>query len=152
MPGPKTKIRVMVEIIANVFVPWWLLIYLLLVLLLSGFSLLEPNKGGLVSAFSSIFSLVCIFVFSIGFYHSPLAEFFGFFLLPMVLIGILWEFTQSVRGTEKAQELLKGEKDLTEEERGLLLNAGIFLNALIVVPGYIMGIMLCLNYIKGLAG
>tara|TARA_B100001989_G_scaffold252785_1_gene236198 strand:+ start:37 stop:471 length:435 start_codon:yes stop_codon:yes gene_type:complete len=142
----------MVEIISDVFVPWWILLYLLFVLILSGFSLVEPLQEDYVAAISSIFSIVCIFVFTIGFYHKPLADFFGFFVIPMTIVGISWEFGQSVRGTEKAEKLLEEEKELSDEERGFLINAGIFLNAAIVVPGYVMGLMLCFDFLKGLTG
>lgn len=142
----------MVEISPDVLVPWWLLIYLLFVLILSGFTMAETLKEDHVAAISCVFSLISIILFSIAFFHKPLADFFGFFVIPIAIVGMSWEFTQAVKGTEKAQKILEDEQDLTEEERGLLVNAGIFLNALIVVPGYIMGLWLCYQFLSSFGG
>lgn len=112
----------------------------------------ETLKEDYIASISSVFSLISIVVLSFAFFHQPLADFFGFFVIPIVIVGISWEFTQAVKGTEKAEKILEDEQDLTEEERGFLVNAGIFLNALIVVPGYIMGLMLCYQFLSSLVG
>jgi len=112
----------------------------------------ETLKEDYIASISSIFSLISIITLSLAFFHKPLADFFGFFVIPIVIVGVSWEFTQAVKGTEKAEKILKDEKDLTDEERGFLVNAGIFLNGLIVVPGYLMGLILCYKFLSSLVG
>lgn len=97
------------------------------------------NKNELIS---SVFSLICICVFTLGFFNAFIANILGYLVIPMACVGIYWEFTRAIIETKLAEEELEKEGDLSEGERSALLNLAIGFNALIVVPGYVMGLML----------
>ena len=94
---------------------------------------------------ASLLSLISLFTFVVGFYNPPVIQFSGLLIIPMTLIGIYWEFTRAVQETGYAQDELAQEPDLSDGERAVLLNVAIGFNALIVVPGYVMGIILSFN-------
>ncbi len=97
----------------------------------------------------SIFSLLSICVCVSGFFNPVIAGFLGLLLVPIVVMGLYWEFVQAVRDTSKAQEEIEKDQELDEWERNALLNVGIALNAALVVPGYMFGVLICARLLSG---
>lgn len=130
--------------------PWWALSYLGVVFALSFAGAFSGFRTDPAAAVSGLFSSASVFVFVIGIFHPPLAAYFGWFLVPMVVIGIMWEFNRAVFETNSAEKELRDEIDLTDEERVFLINFAVALNALIIVPGYMCGVKLCFDLLAGL--
>lgn len=95
-------------------------------------------------------SLFSICVLSLALFNPIIADFLGLFLLPITAIGISWEFSRAERGTVTAKRQLSEEVDLSEEEQAFMLNLALGLNALVVVPGYAAGLILCFNMLTNL--
>ncbi len=126
-------------------VPWWAVLYLTVLFAFTVAGIIEDwtrnPRGTCSSAISCFFSIV----FVIGYFNAPWAAKFGWVLIPMVIYGLMWEFYASVRETGQAEQELKTYEDLTDEEKSFLLNMAIVFNALIVLPGYLAGIKLCVD-------
>ncbi len=131
--------------ISNVGLPWWAWLYLLLVMgtFVAGFFAEEKFDNSDIT--SSVFSFFSICVFVIGFFNPSIPAFLGYLIIPMTFIGMYAEFTRAVIETRLAEEELSKDNDLDDSERKFLLNFAIALNAFIVVPGYAMGLILCIN-------
>ncbi len=140
----------------DITLPWWAWAYLVLVLGVYAASFFsdedvqgEFDRDDIIS--SSI-SLFCICVFVVGFFNSSVTDFLGFMVIPMVGVGVFWEFTRAVRETGLAQRELDGEQDLTDGERRFLLNIAVGFNAVLVVPGYMVGVLLAANAFQVILG
>ncbi len=129
--------------LSTIYMPWWAWGYLLITIsvFMLGLAVDRSRSGNKI--FSSSMSLFTIYVSVIGFFNDQIVSFLGLFILPMVFIGIFWEFTSSIRESKRARDMLDNDPSLTDEERDFLMNAAIIFNALIVVPGYVMGLFLC---------
>ncbi|MCB1783846.1 MAG: hypothetical protein KDI13_07600 [Alphaproteobacteria bacterium] len=126
--------------------PWWALVYLAFVF---GFTVAGSSgrlKRNPVSIGLSIVSFGFIAVFVIGYFHRSVIDDIGWLVVPMVVLGIVWEFYLAVTETARAEEDLKDDPELTDEERRFLINFAVFMNALLVVPGYALGIKMCLYF------
>ncbi|PCI57093.1 MAG: hypothetical protein COB36_02145 [Alphaproteobacteria bacterium] len=133
----------------QVVLPWWGWGYLLVVLTIFVTSFFSEKSLNMNEVSASAMSLFSICVFVIGFYNPLVVQFLGILIIPMTLIGIYWEFTSAIYETGNAQDELAREADLSDGERTLLLNVAIGFNALIVVPGYVLGIILSI-YVLGI--
>ncbi|MCB1682758.1 MAG: hypothetical protein KDI65_12600 [Alphaproteobacteria bacterium] len=131
--------------IGTLSVPWWASLYLVVLFSFTVAGIIEDwrrnPRGACASAISCCFS----FVFVIGFFHPDWATKFGWVLIPMLIYGLMWEFYASVQESSEAEQELKSHDDLTEEEQTMLLNMAIIVNALVVVPGYMAGLKLCMD-------
>ncbi len=136
--------------LSHVMLPWWGWGYLLFVLIMFVVSFFADKKVNFNELTSSAFSLFTICVFVIGFFNPQIVTFLGVLIIPMALIGIYWEFTRAVIETRQAEVELTNEAELDDSERKFLLNVAIGFNALIVVPGYIVGIVLSISVLQGL--
>lgn len=116
---------------------------LVLTMFISGF--LTDKSWNRHEITGSVLSLLSICIFTICFFNADIYRIFGYWLLPMVIIGGYWEFIRAVQETEAAKGELEKEPELDEKERDLMLNIAIAFNAFIVVPGYVMGIVLCFH-------
>lgn len=130
--------------------PWWALAYLAFV-----FGFTVAGSGGRLrrngsTIFMSAISFCLIATFVIGYFHRALIENLSWFVIPMAAFGIVWEFYLAVTETARAEEELKTDLDLSDEERSFLINFAVFMNALLVVPGYALGVKFCMYYL-GLA-
>ena len=103
------------------------------------------NKKNTPGVAASIISCCFLFVFVIGFFNEEWVAKFGWILVPMLIYSLLWEFYASVQETGEAEKEINTFDDLSPEEKNFLLNLAIFANALIVVPGYVLGIKLCID-------
>lgn len=136
--------------ISQITMPWWGWLYMLFVtaMFISSFFAEErPNMNEILGSSLSLFT-ICIFV--VGFFNVFVADFLGLFLIPMLAIGVFWEFSHALSETERAKEVLLEQNDLTDGEKNFLLDAAIAFNALVVVPGYVMGLVVCINVIKAM--
>jgi len=131
--------------LSTIYMPWWAWGYLIITLVVFILSLSVDKECCGNKIFSSILSLFTISISVVGFFNNQVVEFFGLFILPMVALGIFWELTRSVQESEIAQDMLDKDLSLTDGERNFLMNAAIAFNAIIVVPGYVMGLILCFN-------
>ncbi len=130
--------------------PWWASGYLLIVLglFLAGFFTEKPRTHHeFIGSAMSLFS-ICTFV--VCFFNPEVFQLFGLLVIPMVLIGIYWEFIRAVQETSYAREMLSEEGDLSKGEQDFLLNVAIGFNAMIVVPGYVAGVILSLRAVGGM--
>ncbi len=131
--------------LSEIYMPWWAWLYLFIALIVFLLSLSVDEHSSGNKIFSSILSLFTICISVVGFFNIHVVDFLGLFIIPMVALGIFWEFTRSVQESEIAQKMLDSDPALSDEERNFLMNTAIAFNALIVVPGYVMGIVLCFN-------
>lgn len=129
----------------HVALPWWGWLYLLFVLTMFITSFFFEKSLNMNEISASAMSLFSICVFVVGFYNPLVVQFLGILIIPMTLIGIYWEFTNAIHETGNAQDELARESDLSDGERAALLNVAIGFNALIVVPGYVLGVILSFN-------
>tara|TARA_R110002095_G_scaffold190659_2_gene168321 strand:+ start:918 stop:1331 length:414 start_codon:yes stop_codon:yes gene_type:complete len=129
----------------TVFLPWWAWVYLLFVLVTYVFSWSVDAARSRHNVVSSSLSLFTICVCVVGFFNSHILSVFGIMIVPMVAVGVYWEFTRAVQESEIAHVMLDGDPELTDGERDFLLNTAIGFNACVVLPGYVMGLILCLN-------
>ena len=129
----------------EISLPWWGWGYLILALIVFVISWSVEAARSHDNILASTLSLFTICVSVIGFFNPPVIAFLGFFIIPMVALGVFWEFTRAVKETDVAQAMLEEDPELTEKERDFLLNIAIGFNALIILPGYIMGLILCFN-------
>lgn len=136
--------------ITQITMPWWGWGYLLFVMTMFISSLFTEKKLSTHEIIGSALSLFTICVFVTGFFNVFVSHFLGVMLLPMLAVGVYWEFSQAVLETSRAQGLLKDQNDLSDGERDFLLNMAIAFNGLVVVPGYVMGLVLCAEMIGAL--
>jgi len=132
-----------------VSMPWWGWGYLLFVLTMFVASFMTETPRNQHEIIGSTLSLFTICTFVVGFFNLYVVDFLGVMLLPMFAVGVYWEFTRSISETKRAQDMLVGERDLSDEERAFLLNFAMVFNAIIIVPGYVMGLVLCTEFIGG---
>lgn len=131
----------------GVLMPWWAWGYLMLVsatFIVGCF--IEPQtvsrrvyRNILIASCCSLF---CICVFVTGVFNPQSVRVFGPMIVPMTLVGIFWEFTKAVNETRIAELELEKETDLSDDEQKFLLNLAIGFNAVLVVPGYVAGLVL----------
>ncbi len=131
--------------IGTLTVPWWAMMYLVVLFSFTVAGMIEHWKRNPAEACSSFISGCFALVFVVGYFNVEWVERFGWLLLPMLIYGLLWEFYASVQETYLAEEELKKQNDLTDDEKTILLNLAIFVNALVVVPGYVAGVKLCVD-------
>lgn len=129
--------------------PWWAALYLCTIYGASAVGLYEDWRNNRVAAIGGTMSLACVTAFVLSFHNAAIAGHFGYLFIPMLLVGVLWEFTQSVHETARAQAELSNEQELNDGEKNFLVNMAVGLNALIVVPGYAYGFMLCYGLLVG---
>lgn len=132
--------------------PWWAAGYICVVYAFSAVGLWEDWKNSPPLAVGGVLSLATITVFVFSYFNPTIAQHFGWLFVPMFVLGVLWEFTHAVRETERAQEELDAERELNEGEKNFLVNVAVGVNAILVVPGYVFGLKLCIDLILGLAG
>lgn len=125
--------------------PWWASGYLLIVLGLYVAGLFTDKPRSQHDIIGSAMSLFSICTFVICFFNADIAALFGLLVIPMSLMGVYWEFRQAVQESSYAREMLADEGDLDEDEQDFLLNIAIGFNALIVVPGYLAGVIVSLR-------
>jgi hypothetical protein len=125
--------------------PWWAGVYLLIYFglnIVGAVSGLRENKISIVGDFMSfIFACFCVFAYV----DAEFAHALGYWLVPMVVIGLGWEFSQAVRDSNRAETEMREEHDIPEEDRTFILNIGVGTGALIVLPAYMMGAKACFD-------
>ncbi|MCK5374727.1 MAG: hypothetical protein KAJ40_05540 [Alphaproteobacteria bacterium] len=132
--------------------PLWAGVYLALVLIvfISGF--LTTYKHSFHEISGSVLSLFSICVLVLALFNVSVEMFLGLFVFPITAIGLYWEYSRAEREIVFARARLAEEIELDDEEREFLLNVAIGLNALIVVPGYVAGIIVCFNMAHSFLG
>lgn len=123
--------------------PWWGSCYLFLVAVFFLIEIVSVISDDRAAAFGSFMSLACIIAFVLSYFNPFIAARFGILFFPMVVIGVAWEFVQSIKNTKLAQEELLAERDLSDHEKTFLINMATALNAILVVPGYVLGMKIC---------
>lgn len=129
--------------------PWWAAGYLCVVYGFSAVGLWEDWWHNRVAAIGGFMSIATITVFVLSYHIPSIGAHFGYLFFPMLLIGVMWEFTQAVHETSRAQEELLNEIELNDGEKDFLVNMAVALNALLIVPGYAYGIKLCYDILTG---
>ncbi len=128
-----------------IYLPWWAWAYLIIALIVFALGWTIEEMRTQNNVISSSLSLFTICTCVVGFYNPQIPEFLGLFLIPMVGIGIYWEIIRVEVEKKIALKMLEQDLALTDDERDFLLNTGLVFNALIIVPGYVMGLFLCFN-------
>ena len=130
--------------ITALVLPWWGWGYLLVLLTLFFAGLLaDDDTRSFNRIISSGFSIFAIHIFVIGLFNSFVLDAIDYLIIPMFLIGVFWEYTRANIETKRAEEVLEQEADLSEEERNLFITIALGFNALVIVPGYAAGFILC---------
>lgn len=129
--------------------PWWAFLYLAIVLIANVGGAAEDYQRSKSMAFAHIlsFSFVCVFV--TGYFYPDTIAFLGFALFPMVIGGLLWEFFSAMIDAQKGRVMLENEIDLDEQDKQGIMDVAMIVNALIVLPGYIIGLKLCVDMVMG---
>ncbi len=127
--------------------PWWAWGYLFALLSLFFAGLFAGEERSVNRIISSAFSVFSINIFVVGFFNGFVLDLIGYLIIPMFMIGVFWEFTRANIETVRAQAELEKEADLNDEERNFLLNMALLFNALVIVPGYVAGLVLCLRVV-----
>lgn len=138
--------------LALISMPIWAWLYLVLVMLVFIAGFFTEYKRDFNEISGSVLSLFSICALVVAFFNSPVAVFLGWFVFPITAIGVYWEHSRAEREIVFARGRLSQEIELDDEEREFLLNVAIGLNALLVVPGYAAGMIVCFNAIKALFG
>ncbi|MGH1457060.1 MAG: hypothetical protein ACRBDI_09785 [Alphaproteobacteria bacterium] len=125
--------------------PWWAWAYLFALLSLFFAGLFSGEERSFNRIISSAFSVFSINIFVIGFFNGFIIDLIGYLIIPMFMIGVFWEFTRANIETARAQSELEKEVELSEGERDFLLNTALLFNAVVIVPGYVAGFVLCLR-------
>lgn len=134
----------------EIIMPWWAGLYLLVALIVFAMSWSVDAARTHNNIVASSLSLFTICVSVLGFFNQEIAGFFGLMIIPMVAIGVYWEYIRSVRETDLAQKMLDDDPELTQGQREVLLNVAMVFNGLIIVPGYVAGLILCFNALSNL--
>lgn len=136
----------------DINMPVWAGVYLILVLIvfISGF--FTERSQGFHEISSSVFSLASICALVVALFNVQVAVFLGWFIVPITGMGLYWEYFKAERDLVFARLHLAEEIDLDDEEREFLLNIAIGLNALMVVPGYVAGLVLSFNLLGRVFG
>ena len=132
--------------------PIWAWIYLVLVLIVFIASMFTERKRDVHQISGSVFSLFSICALVVALFNPPVAGFLGWFVLPITAIGLYWEFSRAEQEIVVARARLAEDGELDDEEREFLLNIAIGLNALIVVPGYVAGLIVGYSMLRGFFG
>jgi hypothetical protein len=130
--------------------PIWAWLYLVLVLLMFIAGFFTEYKRDFNEISGSVLSLFSICALVVALFNSPVAAFLGWLVFPITAIGIYWEHNRAEREIVFARGRLSEEIELDDDEREFLLNVAIGLNALLVVPGYVAGMIVCFNMITAL--
>jgi len=125
--------------------PLWAGLYLVLVLIVFIAGFFTKHDRDFNEIYSSALSLFSICALVVAFFNPSVAAFLSWFVFPITAIGLYWEFSRAERETVFARGRLAQEIELDDDEREFLLNIAIGINALIVVPGYVVGLLLCFN-------
>ncbi len=136
----------------DLLMPWWAWLYLGFTLSMFILSLFVEKPANIDEMIGSALSLFTICISVIGFFNHAVVELFGLLLIPMIVIGCVWEFKRAIEETERTQEELKKERELSEGEQGVMLYIAIGFNATIVVPGYTAGMVVCYHMVGGMLG
>ncbi len=125
--------------------PWWASGYLLTILTLFFIGVFSGDERSFNRIVSSAFSVFAIHIFVIGFFNAFIIHSIGYLIIPMFLIGVFWEYTRANIEKARARVELEKEADLSDGERDFLLSAALFMNACLIVPGYMAGFVLVLR-------
>ncbi len=136
----------------DLLMPWWAWLYLSFVFAMFVLSLFVEKPVSIDDLIGSALSLFTICICVIGFFNAEVSSFFGLLLLPMVGLGCVWEFKRAIEETGRTQDELEKEKELSEGEQRVMLNIAIGFNAAMIVPGYMVGIVVCFHMVKGMLG
>lgn len=129
--------------------PVWAWLYLVLVMIVFVAGFLTGYKRSFYQIYGSVLSLFSICALVVALFNSVVAGFLGVFVFPITAMGLCWEYIRSEKELVFARARLAQEVDLDDEEREFLLNIAVGLNALMVVPGYVAGIIVCYNLFIG---
>ncbi|MFP4097525.1 MAG: hypothetical protein ACLFP8_01095 [Alphaproteobacteria bacterium] len=135
-----------------VSLPIWAGVYLIVVMIVFIAGFFSGHKQTFHEISGSVLSLLSICTLVVSLFNGFVASFLGWFVLPVTLIGLYWEYNRAEREIVFARIRLSEEVDLDEDEREFLLNFAIGLNALIVVPGYVCGVILSFNLLQNFLG
>ena len=130
--------------------PWWAVLYLVIFIVASILSMIDEFKlnrlYGLFSLYSNIFTLCFIYAFFNDAFQSHL----GGIIFPMLITGAAWEIFSAVKDIKAEKNRMLQDNEISNTEAKTLLIAGSLVGGLLVVPGYAVGVWLCLDYLKGL--
>lgn len=130
--------------ISGLVLPWWAWGYLLVLVTLFIAGLMAKDESRSFNRIiSSAFSVFAIHIFVFGLFNQSVTDAIDYLIIPMFLIGVFWEYTRATIETKRVEEELKREADLSDEERNLFLTIALAFNALVIVPGYAVGFLLC---------
>ncbi len=132
--------------------PVWAWLYLVLVLLVFIAGFFTEYKRSFGEIYGSVLSLFSICALVVAFFNQEVATFLGLFVFPITAIGIYWEHSRAEREIVFARSRLAQEIELDDDEREFLLNVAIGINALLVVPGYVAGLIVCFNLLENFLG
>ncbi|CAA0117760.1 Uncharacterised protein [Halioglobus japonicus] len=112
--------------------PWWAIGYLIVVLLLTIGAVYDDlgKENASLFVIGNLASYLFVFGFVWSFFVPEVASFLGMLVFPMLVVGIAFEFYSTHVDIEEAEDLSRNQK----------LAVMLVVN-LIVVPGYVFGIL-----------
>lgn len=123
--------------------PWWAWGYLLFIVSMFTISWSMTIVREQCDPFASAMSLLTMCCFVAGFYNSDVVTFLGWFILPMFVLGVFWEYKRYFIEKRIGHQMLLEQPEITDGDIKLFLNAAFVFNLIMVAPAYLMGFALC---------
>ena len=124
--------------------PWWAYSYLAIYLAFTVFAMYDnsrlPNK--LINISADIICATFVIFFVSAYFNQSVYSFVGSSILILVGIGILIEIISSLRDLRD----IKKDPDLSDSEHQLIVVFFASLAVLIVIPGYLFGLLAFIKY------
>jgi len=123
--------------------PWWAIAYLVVFILATIVGIFDdlkrPNKLRFIGG--EILSVSFVILFVVGYFQEGFGKELGIYVFPMLIIGVVHELMAANRAiVEESKDL-----NFTKKELVILNNIGLLLANILIVPGYVLGLMLGLR-------
>jgi hypothetical protein len=123
--------------------PWWAVAYLTIFVIFSIAGIFDdldrPNKIRYISG--EIITAIFVFTFITGYYYEDIGDVLGMYVFPMLIVGVAHELFSAKRTLQDESK----NPEYTERELFYLNNIGLLLANLLIVPGYVFGLMVGLR-------
>ena len=123
--------------------PWWAYAYIAFFLLLSIYGIFDDlhKRNKVVHIGGAIASTTFVVLFVVGYFYSNIGNTLGLYVFLMLAIGVLYEFASIKR--DLADVSL--EHNLSEKQSSYINFFTMVIVDVIVVPGYVFGLMIGLR-------
>lgn len=119
-------------------IPWFAYIYLFIygLLAIAGCFDNYRSRYKLWQQIIAILSSIFVVIYVVGFFHYRFGFTLRWFIIPMLLVGISWEFHE----ISTDLRLINNNKEISPSERGAIYYLTLVITNIIIIPGYLAGI------------